>query len=210
MSYPESQSRWLDSNQRSPRSERGGHSRLPHIALQSGSPDLNRHSPAPRAGGLTKFSQIPNKSTRRELNPHNGPGKAVRYRYVTGALSFGGRPRACGPPPNGWISSPRCQRANRTVGPEGLEPSRRWLRARNAAANTLVPSVGPEGVGPSPHRLKGEHAAITPRPRVDQGPTFVPGVPTHAAFPPVVRGGIAPASGGVSDRHAAVTSPDRQ
>ena len=40
-------------------------------------------------------------STRRELNPHNGPGKAVRYRYVTGALSFGGRPRACGPPPNG-------------------------------------------------------------------------------------------------------------
>src|SRR5438477_11476327 len=47
-------------------------------------------------------------STQRESNPHNGPGKAVRYRYIMGALSFGGRPRAHGPPPNGLISSPRC------------------------------------------------------------------------------------------------------
>jgi hypothetical protein len=93
-------------------------------------------------------------STQRELNPHNGPGKAVRYRYVMGALSSGGRPWASGRPPDGWISSPRCQRANRAVGPEGLEPSRHGLRARYAAANTLVPSVGPEGVEPSPSQIK--------------------------------------------------------
>src|SRR5436309_3242833 len=34
------------------------------------------------------------------------------------------------------------------VGPEGLEPSPRWLRARYAAANTWIP-FGPEGVEPS-------------------------------------------------------------
>src|SRR5262249_46470475 len=28
----------------------------------------------------------------------------------------------------------------RAVGPEGLEPSPRWLRARDAAANTWIPS----------------------------------------------------------------------
>src|SRR5438270_76636 len=34
--------------------------------------------------------------------------------------------------------------------------------------------------------------------------------PTEPCWPPqVVRGGIAPASGDVSDRHAAVTTPDR-
>src|SRR5438876_8470958 len=79
------------------------------------------------------------------------------------------------------------------VGPEGLEPSPRWLRARYAAANTWIPfgvgpegiepssgpykepaltvelragmSVGPEGFEPPPYRLKGGYAAITPRPR---------------------------------------------
>ena len=34
------------------------------------------------------------------------------------------------------------------MGPEGLEPSPRWLRARYAAANTWIP-FGPEGVEPS-------------------------------------------------------------
>ena len=34
------------------------------------------------------------------------------------------------------------------LGPEGLEPSPRWLRARYAAANTWIP-FGPEGVEPS-------------------------------------------------------------
>ena len=71
-----------------------------------------------------------------------------------------------------------------SVGPEGLEPSRRWLRARNAAANTLVPSVGPEGVGPSPHRLKGEYAAITPRPQISRDVAFSSLVPAHVPSPP--------------------------
>src|SRR5581483_6119440 len=100
LSYPESQSRRSDLNRRSPRSERGGHSRLPHIARQSGSPDLNRHSPAPQAGGLSKFSQIPNESTRRDLNPHIRLGKAAGCRYITGALSSAGRPWAHGRPTN--------------------------------------------------------------------------------------------------------------
>jgi hypothetical protein len=33
------------------------------------------------------------------------------------------------------------------VGPEGLEPSPTWLRARHAAANTLIPCVHPSGAG---------------------------------------------------------------
>jgi hypothetical protein len=33
------------------------------------------------------------------------------------------------------------------VGPEGLEPSPTWLRARHAAANTLIPCVYPSGAG---------------------------------------------------------------
>ena len=40
-----------------------------------------------------------------------------------------------------------------SVGPAGLEPAPAWLRARDAAANTLVPSklksVGAEGVEPT-------------------------------------------------------------
>jgi hypothetical protein len=40
---------------------------------------------------------------------------------------------------------PSCQRPSRTVGPEGLEPSLHWVRARYAAANTLVPSCSRAG-----------------------------------------------------------------
>jgi hypothetical protein len=57
-----------------------------------------------------------------------------------------------------------------SVGPEGLEPSPTWLRARHAAANTLIPcafsEVGPEGFEPTPRRLKVCCATVTPRPRV--------------------------------------------
>ena len=62
------------------------------------------------------------------------------------------------------------------VGPEGLEPSPRWLRARYAAANTWDPfihvSVGSEGVEPTPHGLKDRYAAITPRPQWKSQRTF--------------------------------------
>ena len=93
----------------------------------------------------------------------------------------------------GWVESSRptirSTSCGCAVGPEGLEPSPRWLRARDAAANTWIPfsarrelnprlalirgrlwplsygPVGPEGVEPPPYRLKGGYAAITPRPR---------------------------------------------
>ena len=84
------------------------------------------------------------------------------------------------------------------VGPEGLEPSPRWLRARHAAANTWIPfgpegvepssgpykepalavelraksEKGPEGVEPTPYRLKGGYAAITPQPQTGEGAAF--------------------------------------
>ena len=41
------------------------------------------------------------------------------------------------------------------MGPEGLEPSPRWLRARHAAANTWIPKIGPEGVEPSSGLIRG-------------------------------------------------------
>ncbi len=41
LSYPESQSRWLDLNRRSPLSESGGHSKLPHIAIQQSREESN-------------------------------------------------------------------------------------------------------------------------------------------------------------------------
>ena len=101
------------------------------------------------------------------------------------------------------------------VGPEGLEPSPRWLRARHAAANTWIPidqtPVGPAGVEPTPYRLKGGYAAITPRPRMRRGRSGFNGY-RRTMFPPpqVVRGGFAPATGDVSDHHAPVTPPDQR
>src|SRR5262249_5461043 len=85
------------------------------------------------------------------------------------------------------------------MGPEGLEPSPPWLRARHAAANTWIPksarrelnprlalirgrlwplsygpALGPEGLEPPPYRLKGGYAAITPRPRMGRTYAFQP------------------------------------
>src|SRR5438128_12533882 len=90
------------------------------------------------------------------------------------------------------------------VGPEGLEPSPRWLRARHAAVNTWIPieqtPIGPAGVEPTPYRLKGGYAAITPRPRMSRGRIGFSGY-RRAMFLSleVVRGGIAPATDDVSD-----------
>ena len=85
-------------------------------------------------------------SAQRELNPLFRPGKAAGCRYIMGAC----------------LSQPNCQGAESTgpdsnwriritgaeswplddqclsVGPEVLEPSPTWLRARDAAASTLV------------------------------------------------------------------------
>ena len=84
----------------------------------------------------------------------------------------------------GWESNSRCRITGaeswplndpclfveiQPVGSEGLEPSPSWLRARHAAANTLIPNrMGPDGLEPTPGRLKVCCAAVTPRPR--QGP----------------------------------------
>lgn len=131
------------------------------------------------------------------------------------------------------MSSPRCQRAivplphtgprrgcdrvfrfflaaDLAVGPEGLEPSLRWLRARYAAANTLVPSHwGRSDSNRDLRRLKVWSAAdyaTTPFGQSEIVAAFI----SHRRALQVVRGGIAPASGDVSDRHAPVTTPDRQ
>ena len=60
---------------------------------------------------IPRLSYVLNESTQRKLNPHILPGEQAGCRYITGA----------------------------PVGPKGLEPSPRWLRARHAAANTWIP-----------------------------------------------------------------------
>jgi hypothetical protein len=60
---------------------------------------------------IPRLSYVLNESTQRELNPHVLHGEQAGCRYITGA----------------------------PLGPEGLEPSPRWLRARYAAANTWIP-----------------------------------------------------------------------
>ena len=59
---------------------------------------------------IARLSYVLNERTQRESNPHVLHGEQARCHYITGA-----------------------------VGPEGLEPSPRWLRARYAAANTWIP-----------------------------------------------------------------------
>ena len=55
------------------------------------------------------------------------------------------------------------------LGPEGLEPSPRWLRARYAAANTWIP-FGPEGVEPSSGPYKEPALAVELRAKLSLGP----------------------------------------
>ena len=75
--------------------------------------DLNLRSPAPEAGALPGYAtrRFSSQSPRQDSNLRSPAPKA------------------------GALASLRYSE----VGPEGLEPSRRWLRARDAAANTLVP-----------------------------------------------------------------------
>ena len=99
------------------------------------------------------------KSTQRESNPHFRPGKAAGCPYIMGAFlsSWSSCQRSKNYESTGWDSNPRfritgaeswplndpCLLSNlfasNRVGPEGLEPSPTWLRARHAAANTLIP-----------------------------------------------------------------------
>ena len=82
---------------------------------QSPRQDLNLRSPAPEAGALARLRYSKNslfQSPRQDSNLRSPAPKA------------------------GALASLRYSE----MGPEGLEPSRRWLRARDAAANTLVPS----------------------------------------------------------------------
>jgi hypothetical protein len=147
---------------------RPGSGRMPSpiglpFRFQSPRQDLNLRSPAPEAGALTRlrYSKI-------LFSLH-------RSSFIL-SISPRGRTRTCD------LLLPKQARwpvyATRRVGPEGLEPSLRWLRARDAATNTLVPGfskptdrspwawgLGPEGVEPSPYRLKGGYAAITPQPQ---------------------------------------------
>ena len=144
--------------------------RLRYTLSMSARADLNRRSRAPEARGFPSYPTHRNKSAQRELNPHFRHGKAAGYRYIMGAS-------------NRWSN---CQRSEHRVGleptsphyecgilaaglpvpfiqvgPEGLEPSPTWLRARHAASNTLIPcscfasrclsarTIGAEGIEPS-------------------------------------------------------------
>ena len=97
----------------------------------------------------TLNSKLP-QSAQRELNPRFRHGKAAGYRYIMGAqwrieLSKNREHRAGVEPalPRyecGVFTSGRPVLANDlSVGPEGLEPSPTWLRARHAATSTLIP-----------------------------------------------------------------------
>ena len=105
-------------------------------------------------------------SAQRELNPRFRHGKAAGYRYIMGACGridcqrsrvpdrgtlllavhgylqstrWDSNPRRC---ITGAASSPLdYQCLLPSVGSEGLEPSLSWLRARRAAANTLIPCL---------------------------------------------------------------------
>ena len=89
-------------------------------------------------------------SAQRESNPHFRHGKAVGCRYIMGT---GHRSRIVKETEStGWDSNPRRritgaessplddQCNDRRVGPEGLEPSPAWLRARRSATRALVPT----------------------------------------------------------------------
>jgi hypothetical protein len=90
------------------------------------------------------------RSAQRESNPHVRHGEAVGFRYIMGTSAdaeLSKNPRA----PGGTRTHVsalrgRCLRLWTTsaephfgVGPEGLEPSPVWLRARCSAARALVP-----------------------------------------------------------------------
>src|SRR5262249_37078227 len=94
----------------------------------------------------------------------------------------------------------------------GTELNRR-LRVGMASGSrypTAANSVGPERFELSPPGLKVRCAAVTPRSRIGSWQAFKAHQCDHANSPiQVVRGGIAPASGDVSDRHASVTTPDQ-
>src|SRR6516225_9139992 len=100
------------------------------------------------------------------------------------------------------------------IGPEGVEPSSGPYKEPALGVELRAKlTVGPEGVEPTPYRLKGGYAAITPRPFGSNRTYRFQRVSTNHDFflsCQVVRGGIAPATGDVSDRHAPVTPPDRQ
>src|SRR5437870_6737592 len=73
-----------------------------------------------------------------------------------------------------------------------------------------VRPVGPVGFEPTSLRLKGGYSGpLSYDPNAVSCPPFRTPKSCHACAPVrVVRGGIAPASDDVSDRHAPVTTPD--
>ena len=98
-----------------------------------------------------KLSHTPLKSTQPESNRHFLHGKQIGIRYIMGALSdfrlskieSTGRDSNPRNRITGAVSSPlddQCEQIDKTrMGPEGLEPSPTWLRARRSATRALVP-----------------------------------------------------------------------
>ena len=81
------------------------------------------------------------KSAQRESNPHFRPGKAARCPYIMGANQHNQIVKHQIAAFIRGLRSPLA--ASFAVGPEGLEPSRHWVRTRDAAANTSVPCTSP-------------------------------------------------------------------
>ena len=119
--------------------------------LQSQGADSNRRSPAPEQADY-QANPTPEMNAQRESNPHFRHGKAVGCRYIMGASNrwsncqrtehrVGLEPTS----PHYDGAAPRAESCRWTtsafhsVGSEGLEPSPTWLRARHAAASTLIP-----------------------------------------------------------------------
>jgi hypothetical protein len=149
-------------------------------------PSSNRRRPHSGPYGRTESAQ-------RESNPHFRLGKAVGYRYIMGTVHRGRIVKDS--ESTRWDSNPRFRvtkaesspldhqctiRSELRVGPEGLEPSPTWLRARRAAANTSVPfsfiiAIDPGGVEPpsrgyQPRVLPLNHESSQPQVfRSDQG-----------------------------------------
>ena len=101
----------------------------------------------PKHAGFQATPRAESNSAQRESNPHIRHGKAAGSRYIMGAeilvelskiesTEWDSNPRRR---VTGAESSPLDDQCELSVGPDGLEPSPTWVRARHAAANTLIP-----------------------------------------------------------------------
>jgi hypothetical protein len=141
------------------------------------------HGYSPRCpAGFQATPRAESNSAQRESNPHIRHGEAAGSRYIMGAeiLVELSKIRAPDHGYSPWCpdSNPRrrdhrysrrcpgrgvlASRRQLSVGPDGLEPSPTWLRAKHAAANTLIPCLS---LVSFLQRAKSARRELNPRPR---------------------------------------------